>query len=240
MGWKDVSLCSQTKTTTHSQRLDIYFGPLSESSPWKITSWLGSMMLRRVWAGWAVPEPRYLVENQALGTSSALPRPAPPCPVPAQALGSRAALTIRHSTAIRHASQINSRPVQENCQLTTRDNTAFVLCLQVQGQLCVLHCWTQKAMWMDKRKRTPRLRFCKLWAPTSPTLASLATFFTASSNVSCGMEKGTQRNMPNCCIRLVGKDVLVFSSKHFRALHLLGNFYITYMFAYICRTERKE
>ena len=46
--------------------------------------------------------------------------------------------------------------------------------------------------------------------------------------------------MPNCCIRLVGKDVLVFSSKHFRALGLLGNFCITYMFAYICRTERKE
>ena len=54
------------------------------------------------------------------------------------------------------------------------------------------------------------------------------------------MEKGTQRNMPNCIIRLVGKDVLVFSSKHFRALGLLGNFYITYMFAYICRTKRKE
>ena len=46
--------------------------------------------------------------------------------------------------------------------------------------------------------------------------------------------------MPNCFIRLVGKDVLVFCSKHFRALGLLGNFYITYMFAYMCRTERKE
>lgn len=114
--------------------------------------------------------------------SPALPCPTLPCPGTAQ--GSRAALTIRHGTAIRHASQINSRPVQENCQLTTRDNTAFVLCLQVQGQLCVLHCWTQKAMWMDKRKCTPRLRFCKLWAPTSPTLASLAMFFTASSNLS--------------------------------------------------------
>ena len=74
----------------------------------------------------------------------------PPHPTP----GSRAALTVCYGTAIRHASQINSWPVQENCQLTARDNTAFVLRLQVQGQLCVLHCWTQKATWVEESKCT--------------------------------------------------------------------------------------
>lgn len=90
---------------------------------------------------------RDLVENQTLGTSLSPPAPRPP-------LGSRAALTVCHGTAIRHASQINSRPVQENCQLTARDNTAFVLRLQVQGQLCVLHCRTQKATRMGESKCT--------------------------------------------------------------------------------------
>lgn len=52
----------------------------------------------------------------------------------------RAALTLCHGAAIRQASQINSRPVQENRQLSTGDNAAFVLRLQVQGQLPVLHC----------------------------------------------------------------------------------------------------
>lgn len=95
--------------------------------------------------GWlSRTQTRDLVENQTLGTSLPL---APP-------LGSRAALTVCHGTAIRHASQINSRPVQENCQLTDRDNTAFVLRLQVQGQLCVLHCRTQKATRMGESKCT--------------------------------------------------------------------------------------
>lgn len=74
------------------------------------------------------------------------PRPAPPRP--GTVLRSRAALTICQGTAIRHISQINSRPVQENCQLSAWDNAAFVLRLQVQGQLRVLHCGVQKATWM--------------------------------------------------------------------------------------------
>lgn len=55
----------------------------------------------------------------------------------------QAALTLCHGTAIRQASQINSGPVQENRQLSARDNAAFVLRLQVQGQLPVLHCGRQ-------------------------------------------------------------------------------------------------
>lgn len=57
----------------------------------------------------------------------------------AACMWSRAALTLCHGTAIRQGSQINSGPVQENRQLSAGDNAAFVLRLQVQGQLPVLH-----------------------------------------------------------------------------------------------------
>lgn len=62
----------------------------------------------------------------------------------------RAALTLCHGTAIRQASQINSRSVQENRQLSAGDNAAFVLRLEVQGQLPVLHLG-DKGTWRKRQ-----------------------------------------------------------------------------------------
>lgn len=84
----------------------------------------------------------------ALGSRSAVPGAALPAPLlspPHQAQSHRVhmgtgALTLCRGAAIRQSSQINSWPVQENRQLSTGDNVAFVLRLQVQGQLPVLHC----------------------------------------------------------------------------------------------------
>lgn len=72
-----------------------------------------------------------------------------PTPLPTACTRGRAALTLCRGTAIRQVSHVNSRPVQENRQLAAGDNGAFVLRLQVQGQLPVLHCRRQ-ATW---RKR---------------------------------------------------------------------------------------
>lgn len=95
------------------------------------------------------PEP-YLGEKAAAGTRTLAQRCQGPCSQhrssprlvlrAAACTRRRAALTLCHGTAIRHGSQINSRPVQENRQLSTGDNAAFVLRLEVQGQLPVLHC----------------------------------------------------------------------------------------------------
>lgn len=72
------------------------------------------------------------------GPRGCAPSPAPvptaSCPEPPRAL------TLCRGAAIRQSSQINSWPVQENRQLSAGDNAAFVLRLQVQGQLPVLHC----------------------------------------------------------------------------------------------------
>lgn len=42
--------------------------------------------------------------------------------------------------AIRQAAHLNARPIQKDRQLATREETASVLCLQVQGHRLVLHC----------------------------------------------------------------------------------------------------
>lgn len=64
-------------------------------------------------------------------------------------------LTLGAGTAVGNngnAAQSNSRPVQEHRQLPARHNAAFVLRLQVQGQLPVLHCHRRD---MDRDPQSP-------------------------------------------------------------------------------------